>query len=46
MGDIVRLLDRLATEPSMEAALRSVLRITYPELEAETIRYLQKTYGQ
>jgi tetratricopeptide (TPR) repeat protein len=45
MGDIVRLLDRLATEPSVEAALRSVLRITYPELDAETIRYLQKTYG-
>jgi len=46
MEDIVRLLDRLATESSMEAALRSVLRITYPELEAETIRYLQKTYAR
>jgi hypothetical protein len=46
MGDIVRLLDRLAVEPSMAAALRSVLRMTYPELEAETIRYLQKYYGQ
>lgn len=44
MGDIARLLDRLATEPSADAALRGVLRITYPELDAETIRYLQKTY--
>ncbi|MCL4522546.1 MAG: peptidase MA family metallohydrolase [Acidobacteria bacterium] len=44
MGDIVRLLDRLAAEPSVAAALRSVLRMSYLELEAETIRYLQKTY--
>ncbi|MBI1750027.1 MAG: tetratricopeptide repeat protein [Acidobacteria bacterium] len=44
MSDIARLLDRLATEPSPEAALRSVLRTTYPELDAETIKYLKKTY--
>ncbi len=46
MGDIVRLLDRLATETSPEAALRSVYRTTYPELDAETIKYLKKTYGR
>jgi tetratricopeptide (TPR) repeat protein len=46
MGDIARLLDRLATEPSADAALRSILRITYSELDAETIRYLQKTYAR
>ncbi len=44
MGDVVRLLDRLATETSTEAALQNVLRTTYPELEAETIKYLKKTY--
>ncbi|MBI1738323.1 MAG: hypothetical protein HYR58_03660 [Acidobacteria bacterium] len=46
MGDIVRLLDRLATESSTEAALRSVLHTTYPELDAETIKYLKKTYAR
>jgi tetratricopeptide (TPR) repeat protein len=44
MSDIERILERLTTEPSPEAALRSVLRTTYAELEAETIKYLKKSY--
>ena len=45
-SDPLRLLDRLATGSSTEAALQSVLRISYADLDAETIRYLKKTYGQ
>jgi tetratricopeptide (TPR) repeat protein len=44
MGDIERILDRMRTEPAPEAALRSVLRSGYAELETDTIRYLKKTY--
>jgi len=44
MRDIERLLDRLKTEPSAEAALRSVLRSGYADIEMETIKYLRKAY--
>jgi tetratricopeptide (TPR) repeat protein len=42
MSDIARVLDRINTEPSTEAALRSVLRMDYPEVEAETVKYLKR----
>ena len=44
MGDIERLLDRVATEPSTEAAAREGLRMDYAELERETVKYLRRTY--
>jgi hypothetical protein len=44
MPDIERLLDRVATEPSAEAAARSVLRADYAELKQETAKYLRRTY--
>jgi len=44
MRDIERLLDRLATEPSLEAATRGILRMDYAELEQETVKYLRRTY--
>lgn len=44
MRDLERLLDRVATEPSTEAAARSALRMDYPELEQQTAKYLRHTY--
>jgi len=44
MGDIERLLNRMATEPSAEAALQGVFRMDYEELEAGTVEYLRRTY--
>jgi len=44
MGEIERLLDRITTEPSTEAALRSTLRMDYEDLLRETARYLRRTY--
>lgn len=43
-GDLQRLLDRITTEPSTEAALHSVYRLDYAELQQEAARYLRKTY--
>jgi len=43
-GDIERLLDRIAAEPSTEAAVRSALHMDYPELEKHTVEYLRRTY--
>jgi len=42
--DISRLLDRIATAPSTEAALREILRLDYSELQQQTIDYLRQTY--
>ncbi len=42
--DIERLLDRVATEPSTEAAARSALHMAYLDLEQETVKYLRRTY--
>jgi tetratricopeptide (TPR) repeat protein len=44
MSDISRLLDRLATSPSTEAALQESLRIDYAELDQLTMAYLRKEY--
>jgi hypothetical protein len=46
MGDIERMLDRMRTESSVEAAVQSTLRMDYAQLEAETVRYLRRTYLQ
>lgn len=42
--DISRLLDRIATAPSTEGALREVLRLDYAELQQQTTDYLKQTY--
>jgi hypothetical protein len=44
MSDVERILDRLATGESTEAALRNVLHDDYGGLEQSTADYLQKTY--
>ncbi len=44
MGDIERLLDRIAADASTEAAARSTLRMDYAELEQETVKYLRRAY--
>lgn len=46
MGDIERLLERIRSEPSAEAAVRSTLRMDYAQLEGEAVRYLRRTYLQ
>jgi tetratricopeptide (TPR) repeat protein len=46
MGDVERILDRLATGMSTEAALRDVLHANYEDLAQSTAEYLQKTYGR
>jgi hypothetical protein len=38
------LLDRIATMPSTEAALRETLHSDYPDLEQQTIAYLKRQY--
>jgi hypothetical protein len=43
-GDMERLLDRLATEPSTEAAARSALHMDYADLGSATAVYLRQTY--
>ncbi len=43
-GDLARILDRINTESSAEEAVRSVLRMDYAELEAETVKYMKRTY--
>jgi hypothetical protein len=44
MNDVSRLLDSLATGNSAEAAVHSILQVTYPELEQQTADYLRRTY--
>ncbi len=44
MGDLERLLDRVAVEASTEAALRSTLHMDYAEFEQRTAIYLRHTY--
>jgi tetratricopeptide (TPR) repeat protein len=46
MSDIERLLDRVATEPTTEGALRESLRIDYGELAQQTANYLKRQYVQ
>jgi tetratricopeptide (TPR) repeat protein len=44
MGDVERLLDRLAGDSSTEAALHDALRDDYSDLEQQTIAYLRRAY--
>lgn len=46
VSDVQRLLDRILTAGSTEAALRSVYRLDYDELQKETAKYLKRTYGR
>ena len=46
MGDIDRILDRLAGGGTTEEALRDVLRDDYGDLMQATAKYLSKTYGR
>jgi hypothetical protein len=43
-SDISRLLDRVATSPSTEAACREALHSSYADIEQQTIAYLKKEY--
>ncbi len=44
MGDLERILDRIATGQSTEAALREVLHSDYADVSQSTDAYLRKTY--
>ena len=46
MGDIERILDRIAAGSSTEEALREVLHSDYNDLKQSTAEYLRKTYGR
>ena len=46
MSDVARILDRINSEPTVQEAVRTVLRMDYAELEAETVKYLKRTYGR
>ncbi len=46
MGDIERILDRIGSGSSTEAALRDVLHSDYNDLMQSTSEYLRKTYGR
>jgi hypothetical protein len=44
VSDISRLLDRIATSSSTEAALQEVLHLNYADLQQQTIVYLKHAY--
>jgi tetratricopeptide (TPR) repeat protein len=44
MSDISRLLDRIATAPSTEVAMRETLRLNYADLQQQTVAYLKRAY--
>ena len=46
MGDMARILDRLAAGSETEAAVKEVLRDDYGELMKSTEQYLKKNYGR
>jgi len=46
MGDVERILDRIGSGSSTEAALREVLHGDYTDLMQSTAEYLRKTYGR
>jgi hypothetical protein len=46
MGDIERILDRIGSGSSTEAALREILHSDYEDLMQSTADYLRKTYGR
>jgi tetratricopeptide (TPR) repeat protein len=45
-GDISRLLDRVSSAPSTEAALEDTLHEDYSDLSRQTIEYLQRRYAR
>lgn len=44
LSDISRLLDRIATSPSTEVALREALHSSYDDVQQQTIAYLKRAY--
>ena len=46
MGDIERVLEALNSEPSAEAAFRSIYRMDYSEIQQEAVKYLKRNYAQ
>src|SRR6266851_2530184 len=44
MGDVERILDRIATGSTTETAVKDVLRSDYEELMQATVHYLRKSY--
>ena len=44
MSDISRLLDRVSTSPSTEAALREALHSSYDDVQQQTVAYLKRAY--
>jgi hypothetical protein len=46
MSDINRILDRIGSGMSTEAALKEVLHSDYNDLMQSTAEYLKKTYGR
>ena len=46
MGDVERILERLGSGMTTEAALRDVLHSNYEDLTQATAEYLKKTYGR
>ena len=42
--DVSRLLDRIATSPSTEAALRETLHCDYADLQQQAVEYLRHAY--
>jgi len=44
VSDISRLLDRVGTAPSTEAAAKEVLHSDYADLQQQTIAYLKHAY--
>jgi tetratricopeptide (TPR) repeat protein len=45
MGDVERILDRIAAGSTTETAVREVLHCDYADLMQSTAKYLRKTYG-
>jgi hypothetical protein len=46
VGDISRLLEHIATASSTAEALRETLRMSYADLQEQTVTYLKRTYLQ
>jgi hypothetical protein len=46
MGDLERILDRIAEGSSSEGAVQEVLHSNYQDLAQATVNYLRKTYVQ
>lgn len=44
VSDISRLLDHIATESSVDDALRETLHLSYDDLNQQTVAYLKRTY--